>query len=139
MNIFFDTNIIIDFVLNRNPYAHNSRNVINQSIYYKHTMYLSSLSICNCKYIIEKNFKSNERAKLVTKLLLDNFKITNVDDKVIHQAFNSTFSDFEDAVQYFSAKSTSSIDMIITRDLKGFSKSDILVATPETALTILNK
>ena len=43
-------------------------------------------------------------------------------------ALNSEFKDFEDAIQYYAALE-SDIDIIITRNLKDFKKSDIPVMT----------
>jgi hypothetical protein len=46
-------------------------------------------------------------------------------------ALNSKFKDFEDALQNFAATRSGEIDVIITRNVKDYSKSQIAVLTPE--------
>ena len=45
--------------------------------------------------------------------------------------------DFEDGVQYISAKSTPKISLIVSRDKKGFKKSTIPVMDAEQALAFI--
>jgi predicted nucleic acid-binding protein len=54
--------------------------------------------------------------------------VISLDSKVIDLALNSDFKDFEDAIQYYAAME-SNINIIITRNLKDFKKSDIPVMT----------
>ena len=53
-----------------------------------------------------------------------------VDKQVIRQALYSGFSDYEDAVQYYSALQDSSIDAIATRNTKDFALSKLPVLLP---------
>ncbi|HFB61523.1 MAG TPA: PIN domain nuclease, partial [Bacteroidetes bacterium] len=52
------------------------------------------------------------------------------------EGLNSDFSDFEDALQYFSAL-RAECDIIITRNAKDFKKSRIAVMTPDEFLLSL--
>ena len=57
--------------------------------------------------------------------------VINLDDKIVGLSLNdSDFNDFEDALQYYSAIENG-IEIIITRNLKDFQKSKILVLTAE--------
>ena len=55
-------------------------------------------------------------------------RVISLDSKVFDMALNSEFKDFEDTIQYYAAIE-SDIDIIITRNLKDFKKSDIPVMT----------
>jgi hypothetical protein len=55
---------------------------------------------------------------------------------VISQSLQSDFRDFEDAIQYFSALGLTSLEGIVTRNTKDFSKSRILVLRPPEALAL---
>jgi hypothetical protein len=55
-----------------------------------------------------------------------------MDKEVVSNALNSGFKDFEDGLQHFSALKNGEIDVILTRNLKDFSQSEIGVLTPET-------
>jgi hypothetical protein len=54
-----------------------------------------------------------------------------MDREVVSNALNSGFKDFEEGLQYFSAMKNGGIDVIMTRNLKDYSKSEIGVLTPE--------
>ena len=57
-----------------------------------------------------------------------------MDKNVVLSALNSEFKDFEDALQNFSAIENGNIKIILTRNIKDFSKSKLAVLTPETYL-----
>ena len=54
--------------------------------------------------------------------------------RTVHSAVQIGFDDFEDGVQFISAKSNSKINLIVTRDKKGFKKSDIAIADANQAM-----
>ncbi len=60
-----------------------------------------------------------------------------MDRVVVKQAMVSEFEDFEDALQHFSAVKCGSINIILTRNLKDFVKSKILVLNPESYLKMI--
>ncbi len=64
-------------------------------------------------------------------LLLSIVDVINIDKNVILQAINSGFSDFEDALQNYACLKHGRIDVIVTRNVKDFRKSEISVQTPK--------
>jgi len=56
---------------------------------------------------------------------------------LVLQALGSGFKGFEDALQNFSAVKSGFIDVILTRNIKDYSKSDIGVLTPESYIKTL--
>jgi hypothetical protein len=54
--------------------------------------------------------------------------------EIVLASLNSEFKDFEDALQNFSATQHGHISVILTRNIKDFSKSKLAVLTPETYL-----
>ena len=56
--------------------------------------------------------------------------ILKVEEQTIKNALSSGFPDFEDSIQYFSAVNSKKINVIITRNIKDFKKSEIPVMTP---------
>ena len=93
---------------------------------------LSSLSVINAAYIMRKAYPKNS---LLLKIswLTEKFEVCSINKESIQRAANSRPSDFEDAVQYFSALQANA-DLIITRDAKGFINFDLPVMTPEEFL-----
>jgi hypothetical protein len=66
------------------------------------------------------------------KQLLGFTKVLVMDKEVVANALNSGFKDFEDSLQNFATMKHGDIDVILTRNLKDFSKSNIAVLTPES-------
>ncbi len=58
-----------------------------------------------------------------------------LDEKIIDLALNSDFSDFEDAIQYYSALQNN-IDVLITRHLKDYKKTQISVLTARDFISL---
>jgi hypothetical protein len=69
--------------------------------------------------------------------LLEFSEIVDTTKNVVKDAIKSAFLDFEDAVQYSSALSNTKIDIIVSRDKKGFNKSSIPVMDVEQALVYI--
>ena len=60
-----------------------------------------------------------------------------VDINIAKAALSSSFKDFEDALQYYSALSEN-CDIIITRNKKDFAQSTIQVLEPQEFLNMIN-
>jgi len=86
---------------------------------------MSDISVINIAYIIRKDFSKDEIKEMVN-ILLKKHTIVCASEKIIEDANNSKFKDFEDGVQYFCAKEIKS-DLIISNNKKDFSESDIFV------------
>lgn len=66
-------------------------------------------------------------------------ELIDANKNIISHSLHSSFSDFEDAVQFYSAISNAKIHIIVTRDKKGFKKSILPVMDVEQALRICNQ
>ena len=92
----------------------------------------------NMDYKKELNLlrKSAKHQIIIEKIkqLLGIIDIIEMDREVVINVLNSEFKDFEGALQNFSAVKNKKIGIIITRNLKDFSKSKLAVLTPETYL-----
>ena len=62
---------------------------------------------------------------------------TVVDASVVREALDSDFTDFEDALQHFSAK-TVDADCIVTRNKKDFGTSEIPVYELDEFMTLID-
>jgi hypothetical protein len=74
---------------------------------------------------------------IIIQDLLKCTAIISTDQLVINKAVNSGFDDFEDGVQYISAKSIPKISLIVSRDKKGFKKSTIPVMDAVQAIAFI--
>ena len=136
-NLFIDTDIILDVILNRENHYTDSAGIFK--CFENHTvkLYTSSSIIINAQYIGQKQI-SKEKCKAAIKYLLHYFEILEPTKLTITEAYNSDFRDIEDAIQYFMALKSGSIDFIIARNVKDYNtaNNDIPVLTPSQFLKL---
>lgn len=137
-HIFIDTNVVIDFLANRQPFSLNAATLFNSSIENKVNIYISAVSYNNIYYILRQSLSGNATIKLLTELA-SMTQITDVTDHIIRQSLKSDFKDYEDAIQYYCALSIPQVDFIVTRNVKDYRKSTLSVLTPAEAVVLINK
>jgi len=128
-DLFIDTDVIIDFLIDRKPYSREAAILFTLIEQKKLRGYSSSLTFSNLYYILRKVQTHN---KVISKLdsLSKILNILKVEEKTIKNAINSGFPDFEDSIQYFCARDNRRISVIITRNTKDYRNSEIPVMTP---------
>lgn len=133
MVVLVDTNIIIDALANREPYADNAKKILEKCAAREVTGILAAHSIPNMFYIFRKNFSQDER-RFFLKNLCNIFKISDLNAKKILAALeNEKFVDFEDCLQEECAVE-SMADYIVTRNPADFANSRVKVILPEEFL-----
>ena len=129
IKVFFDTNIMIDVIGRREQFCYPSLQIMSLADRGFIRICVSAMSYATASFILGKKNKEmdiiNEFSKF-SKLTTS----TPVDAHTIESSIKSEFSDFEDAMQYFSAL-RENIDYIITRNKKDFSASGIPVFEPQ--------
>ena len=136
--IFCDTNIIIDLLADRSPFSEYAAILFQLAKENKIKIYISAISFNNTYYIIRK-VTSHKKALSLISEIEDYVGIQETNRKILRKAIKSNFNDFEDAIQYYSAIELGEIDIITTRDLKDFKKSELPVLSPETTVKLLMK
>ena len=128
-DLFIDTDVIIDFLIDRKPYSREAAILFTLIEQKKLRGYSSSLTFSNLYYILRKIETHN---KVISKLdsLSKILSILKVDEQTIKSAINSGFLDFEDSIQYYSAQDYKKISVIITRNIRDYKNSEIPVMTP---------
>ncbi len=136
MKILFDTNIILDVLLNRAPFVDLSANLVSSVENKVIEGYLCATTITTLDYLISKAV-NRETARIEIQKLLALFQIADVNSAVLSMAINSSFTDFEDAVQYFSGK-CSQVDGLVTRNTKDYKKATLPIYTPDELWSIFS-
>jgi predicted nucleic acid-binding protein len=136
--VLIDTDVILDFFFDRKPFSEFSTRVISLCESNKIKGFVTPVIFSNVYYLLRRTAKHE---KVIDKLkqLLEITDVLHMDKEVVKNALNSGFNDFEDALQNFSAISDGKIDMIITRNVKDFKKSELGVFTPETYLNLIKQ
>ncbi len=130
-DLFIDTDVIIDFIIDRQPCSREAAQVFTLIDQRKVKGYASALSYSNIYYVL-RNYASHKKVITMLNELSDLVGILKVDDDIIKASLASDFKDFEDAIQYYTAQEYKRIDVIITRNIKDYKKSSLPVMTPET-------
>lgn len=136
MNIFVDTNVVVDFYQRREPFFFPAATIFDLAQSHQFEVYVSTATVLNCFYILRKSYSS---AELYAKMrgLLGFVQVVSLDNMVLLQAITDEWPDFEDCVQFCSA-SMAHADVIVTRNPKDFQRSTIKVMEPSEFLDSLN-
>jgi predicted nucleic acid-binding protein len=137
-DLFIDTDVIIDFLIDRKPFSREAAIIFTLIEQRKLKGHISSLTFSNLYYVLRK-FESHN--KVISKL--DSLSklgiILKVDDRTIRNAITSGFRDFEDSIQYFCAFESRKIDVIITRNIKNYRSSELPVMSPGDFLKTMSR
>ncbi len=129
MKIVFDTNIILDVLLNRAPFVELSANLVSSVENKIIEGYLCATTITTLDYLISKE-TNRKKARAEVRKLLSLFKISEVNLKVLEMSINSEFKDFEDAVLYYSAE-YSNVNGLVTRNTKDYKQAKLPIYTAD--------
>jgi len=128
MKILLDTNVVLDLLLERDNFFQSAKEIFEQIENREINGYLCATTITTIHYLVMKSYdkiKANEIIKELLKL----FEIVDVNKSILLKAIENNGKDFEDSVIYSGAEFFE-IDVIITRDKKGFKNSNIKVLNP---------
>ncbi len=131
---FLDSDVILDFLLKREPFNIPAREIFAIAFNNKIQIFFSSLTVANIHYLLRRQY-GNDLALDKISELLSFCKILPVSEREIFASMKSGFSDFEDAIQHFTAVQNPEIKGIITRNSVDYKKSQIPVFTPEVFLS----
>lgn len=136
IEIFVDTNVIIDFLGDRKPFEKYAAKIFSLASDNKISIFTSSTAITTCYYILSK-YIDEKQSKYTINELLDYINVIPVNSSILRQAFKSSFKDVEDAVQHYCALTEEKIKYLVTRNIKDYKHSEIDVITPEEFLRLL--
>jgi len=135
--ILFDTNVVLDVLLDRQPYVEASAAawaVVETGIL---EGMLAAHAVTTIHYLVQRE-RGNVKARRIISAILRVFGVAAVDGAVVQEALQLPFSDFEDAVTAAAAR-LAGCEYIVTRDPKGFRGSPVRSLTPEAVTPLLDK
>lgn len=133
LKAFLDTNVLLDFLVDRKPFADYAHRLFALAERGQLTLCVSSLSVCNVYYVLRKLVGAQSARELTgrPRLLTE---ISPVSSCEIKEVLRSPSPDFEDAVQIASARMLGGVD---ARNPKDFALSTLPVKTPEEYLKVV--
>ena len=126
--VFLDTNVILDFYLDREEFSDDAEAILALGYNKACSLFVSA----NFAYIGRKKYPGNTIYE-VLESLREFAEIAPVDSEVVSNALSLQSKDFEDAIQFCSAK-VAGVNCIVTRNIKDFVSFDIEVLTPKDFL-----
>ena len=135
MKVLFDTNIILDVLLNREEFVELSASLVSMSEKKEIQGYLCATTMTTIDYLVAKEY-DRKKANTEIQKLLNIHSISEVNRQVLDLAINSQFKDFEDAVQYYSGKCVG-VDCLVTRNLKDYKGTQLAVYSPSELLSVI--
>ncbi len=137
MNVYLDTNVILDFLLARKPFDVDAEQIFRLVAEKKIVAHVSAISYGQIAYFLEKgSTKHQARSRLLDLQQLT--EIVTVDDKIISAAIASELADFEDAIQFCCAQKVKNLLALVTRNHKDFKNKEILILSPKEFLNDYN-
>ena len=135
-HVMIDTNVALDLLANRKPFATEAAQLFNLAAQGHVRLYLSSLSYTTLFYVLKKD--NRPEAVLSSLRNLEQLCETiDVGSEVIKAALRIRNGDLEDAVQLQAAIHHKKVTAIVTRDAKGFRRSNIPAFNYREALAMV--
>jgi len=123
MKVLIDTNVVLDLLLEREPFIESALLLFEQIEQGKLVGYIAATTITNVFYIIRKA-EGYETAITAVQRLLIGLQLCAVDQVVVATALDTGLKDFEDGIQLACA-TLNRLDAIVTRDLQDFSNANL--------------
>jgi len=137
LKFLIDTNVVLDLMLDRAPFAEDAALLFEQAERGKFSAVLCGTTITTIHYIAAKTIGAR-KAKMAVGRLLSLCEIAPVGRAVLEDALAAEFPDFEDAVLAAAARSAEA-DAIVSRNAKDFRKAGIPVYDAGQAVGLLSR
>ena len=134
MRILFDTNVLLDVLLNRAPHVVPASRLMVQVEQRRIDGLMGATSLTTIHYLATKAVGGARARKHVQTLLLL-FDVAPVGRGVLADALSLGFPDYEDAVLHEAARHAGATG-IVTRDPDGFARANLHVYSPDELLTM---
>ncbi len=136
MKVLFDTNVVLDQLLGREPFVDAAEQLLSLVDSGRIEGVICSTTATTIHYLACKVVGTSVALDYLRKLL-EIFDVACVDRDVLRVALDAGFSDYEDAVLH-EAACRAGAAAIVTRDGKDFAKSKLPVFDPTELLAAVH-
>ena len=134
MKVLFDTNVILDVLLDREPFVDAAAYLLSKVERSEMTGFICATTVTTIHYLATKSLGSKAASRHIDSLL-SLFVIAPVNRLVLEGAVKLKFKDFEDAVLHESALHAGA-KCIVTRNITDFKKSQLPVFEPQESINM---
>lgn len=125
--VFLDTNVILDYVLNREG-ADSAAQIIQYGQDGVLENCASLLTMANVAYVARKG-RTKEELFMGLRKITELFQVLSMDESQLLASLDRVVPDFEDMLQYQCALAHG-CEIIVTRNKKHFNFSSLQIMTP---------
>lgn len=136
MRVLVDTNVVLDVLLDRPPFAAAAARIFGLVEESRIEGFLCATTVTTVDYLLGQALP-RDAARDALHRLLDLFEIAPVNRPVLEQALRSRIVDFEDAVLEQAGRLVA-VDAITTRNISDFAKSTVPVFEPTELLAAID-
>lgn len=131
--ILIDTNILLDYLLTREPFYEVAKEVVRTCTEGDTKGCIAAHSITNMFFILRKDYDAEERREMLINLCTI-FDVEGIDkNKLLVGLQNADFADFEDCLQTECAKAYGA-EYIVTQNIADYNASEITAILPKDFL-----
>ena len=127
--LFIDADIILDVLAKRDMFYDPAAELFDLGYAKSLKLYTSALVLANVFYVLRKKYGIEKSKEQLKKLRLV-MNVLPINEKIVDNVLNSNFGDFEDGLQYFTARENE-IPVLITRNTKHYKEKGLLVQTAD--------
>ncbi len=135
MKVLFDTNVVLDVLLDRAPMAASSRAALTWGFDHPHRGCLAWHSVATLAYFLRKHGSEDNVRPLLAELAA-RLDIVGGTDRELLRAINLPMADLEDAMIAALAESADATH-IVTRTTADFRRSPVKPVTPEAFVRLV--
>lgn len=135
MRILFDTNVVLDLLLDRKPHTKAAALLFSRVEKGDLDGLLCATTLTTVHYLTTRVVETEKTVSDLGKLL-GLFEVAPVNRSVLEAALAADFDDFEDAVLYESARHADG-EGIVTRNVADFRKAKMPIYSPRELVAAL--
>ena len=133
MNVFLDTNVVIDVLQNRQPWCEDGKKVFYAIANKQIEGYITAKEATDIYFVSRRQFSGqkdlDQKARKILYTLFDVFEVADTLGTDCKSALGINNNDYEDAVMIACAMRIKA-DAILTRNPKDFKNSPVMVLSP---------
>ena len=137
IHALLDTNVVLDALLDRTPWNIQANAIWQAQLDKQFIAYVTATTLTDIFYI-SRRYGGLEKAWRLVHAVLNQVPIISVGPRELKLATTLAGNDFEDNLQIACAMFIQ-LDVIVTRNLSGFSVDNVQILTPQQMLLRLSE
>lgn len=132
MNVFLDTNVLIDILVRRDDESLNRDSVqaVSNALFLGMDLKACAVSFATLNYILKKLPPAARKEKITKLIQATGLEVLPATEGQVKAALEGKFDDLEDAMQNACAQDNG-CEIILTRNVSDFRESDLCIFSPK--------